>query len=167
MVIPIERGRCVTSESPTITFSNGNQTPHTFAFDSVFDEKSSQVHVRSDVDRKESLFEGIGKDITNHCLRGYNGCIFAYGQTGSGKTYTIFGPSREDATLSLDSKSKGLLPRTLEYLFDQIHIREAQENVHYSCFVSFMEIYNEKMRDLLNPTGTAKLYILKQSRPLP
>lgn len=116
---------------------------------------------------RRSLFEGIGKDITNHCLRGYNGCIFAYGQTGSGKTYTIFGPSREDATLSLDSKSKGLLPRTLEYLFDQIHIREAQENVHYSCFVSFMEIYNEKMRDLLNPTGTAKLYILKQSRPLP
>ena len=56
----------------------------------------------------------FGKDITNHCLQGYNGCIFAYGQTGSGKTYTILGPSKADGSLMMDSESQGLLPRILD-----------------------------------------------------
>ena len=96
----------------------------------------------------------FGKDITNHCLQGYNGCIFAYGQTGSGKTYTILGPSKADGSLMMDSE------------FDEIRVREAQENVHYSCFVSFMEIYNEKMKDLLNPKEEKKLDILSSESDL-
>ena len=108
----------------------------------------------------------FGKDITNHCLQGYNGCIFAYGQTGSGKTYTILGRSKADGSLMMDSESQGLLPRILDYVFDEIRVREAQENVHYSCFVSFMEIYNEKMKDLLNPKEEKKLDILSSESDL-
>lgn len=54
----------------------------------------------------------------------------------------------------------GVLPRTLRYMFSEIQSREAQENVHYSCFVSFMEIYNERIKDLLNPGNEKKLNIL-------
>lgn len=93
-------------------------------------------------------------------MQGYNGCIFAYGQTGSGKTYTILGPSTDAEILTNSADDVGLLPRILIYMFEEIHKREAQENVHYSCFVSFMEIYNEKMKDLLNPQETRKLNIL-------
>lgn len=93
-------------------------------------------------------------------MQGYNGCIFAYGQTGSGKTYTILGPSTDAGILTNSADDVGLLPRILIYMFEEIHKREAQENVHYSCFVSFMEIYNEKMKDLLNPQETRKLNIL-------
>ena len=59
-----------------------------------------------------------------------------------------------------DEQMLGVLPRTLNYMFDEIRAREAQENVHYSCCVSFMEIYNERIRDLLNPRGEKKLNIL-------
>ena len=90
---------------------------------------------------------------------GYNGCIFAYGQTGSGKTHTILVPAAQDGTLADDPAALGLLPRTLGYMFDEIRRRETQDNVHYSCFVSFMEIYNEKIRDLLNPSNAKKLNI--------
>ena len=90
---------------------------------------------------------------------GYNGCIFAYGQTGSGKTHTILGPAAQDGTLADDPAALGRLPRTLGYMFDEIRRRETQDNVHSSCFVSFMEIYNEKIRDLLNPSNAKKLNI--------
>lgn len=96
-------------------------------------------------------------------MQGYNGCIFAYGQTGSGKTYTIMGPSTKNELQSDQSPEAGLLPRVISYLFEEIQKREAQENVHYSCFVSFMEIYNEKIKDLLNPQENRKLNILSSN----
>ena len=68
-------------------------------------------------------------------------------------------PAKNHLELS-ESNEIGLLPRVLTYLFEEIHRREAQENVHYSCFVSFMEIYNEKIKDLLNPIEQRKLNIL-------
>ena len=61
----------------------------------------------------------------------------------------------------------GVLPRTLRYMFSEIQAREAQENVHYSCFVSFMEIYNERIKDLLNPGNEKKLNILLLSAHCP
>ena len=84
----------------------------------------------------------------------------AYGQTGSGKTHTILGPSDADGGLNQSEEMLGVLPRTLRYMFSEIQSREAQENVHYSCFVSFMEIYNERIKDLLNPGNEKKLNIL-------
>ncbi|KAK8829848.1 hypothetical protein WA577_001240, partial [Blastocystis sp. JDR] len=150
-----EEGTCVQCHSPTIEYSSGNVADHKFIFDAVFDANCSQ----------ESIFNAFGRDITDNCLRGYNGCIFAYGQTGSGKTHTILGPSDADGGLNQSEEMLGVLPRTLRYMFSEIQSREAQENVHYSCFVSFMEIYNERIKDLLNPGNEKKLTIREVSSP--
>ena len=81
-------------------------------------------------------------------LKGYNGCFFAYGQTGSGKSYSMFGEES-----MADPALRGVIPRTLEYLFSSIK----QQNLNISSSggkgeievtCSFLEIYNDKIRDL-------------------
>ncbi|TNM94583.1 hypothetical protein fugu_017342 [Takifugu bimaculatus] len=74
---------------------------------------------------------------------GYNACIFAYGQTGSGKSYTMMGSEEQP----------GLIPRLCSSLFSRI-LQEAQEGESFTVEVSYMEIYNEKVRDLLDPKGS-------------
>jgi len=79
-------------------------------------------------------------------LNGYNGTIFAYGQTGSGKSFTMEGGSLTDPI------SKGLIPRMFEYLF--FKIREADASLEFSIKCSYMEIYMEKIMDLLDVKKT-------------
>lgn len=75
-------------------------------------------------------------------MKGFNGTIFAYGQTSSGKTFTMEGPS-------IDSEeNKGLIPRMMDEIFDCI--MRANENIEFTVKVSFLEIYNEKIHDLLD-----------------
>lgn len=101
----------------------------------------------------------VGKPIVDQCLQGYNGSIFAYGQTGSGKTHTIQGTA-EDV---------GLLPNCFEYLFLQIcqirntasgkrkssrksKVHPDAKSVSFEVKCSYLEIYNEVIIDLLDPT---------------
>ena len=91
-------------------------------------------------------------------IQGYHGTIFAYGQTGSGKTYTMEG---RDARLggvssprdgAVNDEDIGITQRGIQHLFARIAQMKAHEpNRHYSVFVSFLQIYNEKVFDLLNP----------------
>ena len=108
-----------------------------FNYDFVGDEDISQ----------EEVFEMIGKSISDNCLMGYNGSLFAYGQTGSGKTFTIIGPT---TSVSLNEINSGILPRSIDYILSQIK-RETRLNIHikYLLKCSFLEIYNEEIRDLL------------------
>ena len=76
-------------------------------------------------------------------MTGFNGTILAYGQTSSGKTHTMEGPSLRDTV------SQGISPRTIDLLFNCI--RQADVTVVFTVSVSYFEIYNEKLRDLLNP----------------
>ncbi|KAI7289969.1 Kinesin heavy, partial [Hortaea werneckii] len=76
---------------------------------------------------------------------GYNGTVFAYGQTGSGKTYTMMGADIED------DNSKGIIPRIVEQIFDSI--MRSDGSIEFTVKVSYMEIYMEKIRDLLVPTN--------------
>lgn len=75
-------------------------------------------------------------------MNGYNGTIFAYGQTSSGKTFTMEGPSIENEEL------KGIIPRMMDCVFEQII--NASENLEFTVKISFLEIYNEKIIDLLD-----------------
>jgi hypothetical protein len=91
---------------------------------------------------QEDVYDSLGEEFLDHNFEGYHTCIFAYGQTGSGKSYTMMGTKDQP----------GLIPRTCEDLFQRIE--EAQEetpNTSYSVHVSYFEVYNEHVRDLLVP----------------
>eukprot|EP01084_Bolivina_argentea_P280204 479187_1 len=110
-----------------------------FTFDHVGPMHSTQ----------ESVFQTVGKPITNACLSGYNGTIFAYGQTGSGKTFTILGDLNDK-----NSSKRGLMPRVFDYLFSQIQRHRQKmgaDRVEYLVKCSCLEIYNERIQDLLEP----------------
>lgn len=86
-------------------------------------------------------------------LRGFNCTIFAYGQTGTGKTYTMSGDMTE--TMGILSDTAGIIPRVLQSLFNKLNIDQTENCVR--C--SFIELYNEELRDLLSPDDSAKLKI--------
>lgn len=116
-----------------------SKTSKNFAFDACFwsfDE--DDAHFAS----QEKVYHELGLPLLASSFAGYNGCIFAYGQTGSGKSYSMMGTSN----------NKGLIPRLCDGLFDQIaQISDADENTSFKVEVSYMEIYNEKVHDLLAP----------------
>lgn len=111
----------------------GHDETHQFIFDCVYGEDASQ----------EYIFNTGIKNAVQWVIDGYNGTIFAYGPTGSGKTHTMFGGTKEQ---------RGIIPRCSELLFEQINSKEDVIEAHIKC--SFLEIYRENIRDLLNPLGS-------------
>ncbi|XP_020889083.1 kinesin-like protein KIN-12C isoform X3 [Arabidopsis lyrata subsp. lyrata] len=137
-------GRCLKQESPQTLVWLGH--PETrFTFD----------HVASETISQEKLFHVAGLPMVENCLSGYNSCVFAYGQTGSGKTYTMMGEiSEAEGSLGEDC---GVTARIFEYLFSRIKLEEEgrrDEKLKFSCKCSFLEIYNEQITDLLEPSST-------------
>nr|XP_009416596.1 PREDICTED: kinesin-like protein KIN-12B [Musa acuminata subsp. malaccensis] len=117
---------------------------HTFTFDSVADIRSTQ----------EDIFRLVGLPLVENCLAGFNSSIFAYGQTGSGKTYTMWGPPSVMSE-GASSTDRGLTPRVFERLFcriDEEQSKHSDKQLNYQCRCSFLEIYNEQITDLLEPT---------------
>ncbi|CAN4119126.1 unnamed protein product [Withania somnifera] len=135
-------GKCVRQESSqTITWTGHPESR--FTFDMVADENVTQ----------EMLFKAAGVPMVENCMGGYNSCVFAYGQTGSGKTHTMLGDI--EGGTRRHSVNCGMTPRVFEYLFSRIQKeREArrEENIKFTCRCSFLEIYNEQILDLLNPS---------------
>ncbi|EGS21571.1 kinesin-like protein [Thermochaetoides thermophila DSM 1495] len=105
----------------------------TFTFDRVFDMGAKQA----------DIFNYSIKSTVDDILNGYNGTVFAYGQTGAGKSYTMMGSSIDD------EEGKGVIPRIVEQIFASILSSPA--NIEYTVRVSYMEIYMERIRDLLAP----------------
>ncbi|KAK9768044.1 hypothetical protein K7432_001631 [Basidiobolus ranarum] len=106
--------------------------PGSFTFDKCYGPTTSQ----------QELFEyGIVQTVDD-VMNGYNGTVFAYGQTGSGKTHTMMGDMESE-------EFKGIIPRIVETIFKSIH--NSPSTIEYTVKVSYMEIYMEKIRDLLNP----------------
>eukprot|EP01084_Bolivina_argentea_P068949 125500_1 len=111
-------------------------SPSTFNFD--FDKVAAMNSTQNDI------FQTVGKPIAKSCLSGYNGTVFAYGQTGSGKTFTIL----------------GLIPKIFHFLFEEIRKEQiANSNVAFEIKASFLEIYNQKLQDLLKKNNNNKLEI--------
>ncbi|XP_069939378.1 kinesin-like protein KIF13A isoform X4 [Cherax quadricarinatus] len=119
---------------------DSRKQPKTFAFDHCFDSLCSESPSFA---TQETVFTAMGQDILNNAFAGYNACIFAYGQTGSGKSYTMMGAA----------DSKGLIPRLCDTLFERI-AADAGCHTSHKVEVSYMEIYNEKVHDLLDPKGS-------------
>uniref|UniRef100_A0A673BFV4 Kinesin motor domain-containing protein n=1 Tax=Sphaeramia orbicularis TaxID=375764 RepID=A0A673BFV4_9TELE len=94
---------------------------------------------------QDVVFQSLGLSLLNNAFMGYNACIFAYGQTGSGKSYTMMGSSDQP----------GLIPRLCSSLFSRTEQEEEEgEGESFTVEVSYMEIYNERVRDLLDPKGS-------------
>ncbi|XP_038993034.1 kinesin-like protein KIN-5D [Hibiscus syriacus] len=126
------------------------QIDRTFLFDKVFGPSSQQ----------KELFELAVSPIVNEVLQGYNCTIFAYGQTGTGKTYTMEGGARKkNGEFPSDA---GAIPRAVKQIFD---ILEAQ-NAEYNMKVTFLELYNEEIADLLAPEETPKFIDDKSKKPI-
>ncbi|KAI8499845.1 Kinesin-like protein kif16b [Branchiostoma belcheri] len=89
----------------------------------------------------ERVHKDLGEDVLENAFEGYNACIFAYGQTGSGKSYTMMGDQNTP-------NQQGLTPRICEGLYSRIEAND-EEGISYRTEVSYLEIYNERVRDLL------------------
>uniref|UniRef100_A0A4W6DMY7 Kinesin family member 13A n=1 Tax=Lates calcarifer TaxID=8187 RepID=A0A4W6DMY7_LATCA len=127
--------------------------PQVFAFDHCFwsmDESNVPKYAGQEV-----VFKCLGEGILENAFQGYNACIFAYGQTGSGKSFSMMG----------NGEQPGLIPRLCCSLFERVH-REANEAHTFKVEVSYMEIYNEKVRDLLDPKGSRQSLKVREHKVL-
>jgi len=115
----------------------------TYHFDKVFSAAADQV----------AIYEDVVSPFLNEMLNGFNCTIFAYGQTGTGKTYTMSGDMTD--TMGLLSDAAGIIPRVLYTLFQKLESEEMECAV--KC--SFIELYNEELRDLLSADDSVKLKI--------
>jgi len=119
----------------------------TFAFDKSY---WSFNHKDEHFARQENLFTDLGRPLLDNAFQGYNNCIFAYGQTGSGKSYSMMGYGEEE----------GVIPRICRDMFQRIEgVTQQDKNMTCTVEVSYLEIYNERVRDLLNPSTKGNLRV--------
>ncbi|UJR37400.1 hypothetical protein I4U23_030105 [Adineta vaga] len=148
----------------------------TFSYDFCFDS----MHLdNSNYANQATIYEKLGVQVVKHAFEGYNACIFAYGQTGSGKSYTMMGTHTD----------RGIIPRLCQAMLDQIENEIKQEinnnsemklitnekindilslkfSSSYRIEVSYFEIYNERVRDLLNPNNNHHALKVRENKIL-
>lgn len=147
VVISCNEGR---REVAAVQSIANKQIDRTFVFDKVFGPNSQQ----------KELYDQAVSPIVYEVLEGYNCTIFAYGQTGTGKTYTMEGGAiKKNGEFPTDA---GVIPRAVKQIFD---ILEAQ-SAEYSMKVTFLELYNEEITDLLAPEETTKFIDEKSKKPI-
>lgn len=117
--------------------ASASDVPKVFTFDSVYDSNSKQL----------DLYDETFRPLVDSVLLGFNGTIFAYGQTGTGKTYTMEGVRN-------DPERRGVIPNSFEHIFT--HISRSQ-NQQYLVRASYLEIYQEEIRDLLSKDQSHRL----------
>lgn len=116
-----------------------------FTFDKSFwSQNEADPHFASQSD----IYNSFGEEFLDHNFDGYHTCIFAYGQTGSGKSYTMMGTPDQP----------GLIPRTCRGLFERVE-SEQSGSITYNVHVSYFEIYNEHVKDLLTPRTNPPTYL--------
>ncbi|XP_077284900.1 kinesin-like protein 64D [Arctopsyche grandis] len=132
----------------TVTKPNAiqNELPKTYSFDSVYDISTTQM----------DIYIQTASPIIEQVLKGYNGTILAYGQTGTGKTYTMAG-------ISSAPELKGIIPNSFAHIFG--HIAKATGDEKFLVRVTYLEIYNEEVRDLLGSKAHNKQSLEVKERP--
>ncbi|XP_044607341.1 kinesin-like protein KIF1A isoform X21 [Equus asinus] len=144
--------KCIIQMSgSTTTIVNPKQpkeTPKSFSFDYSYWSHTSPEDIN--YASQKQVYRDIGEEMLQHAFEGYNVCIFAYGQTGAGKSYTMMGKQEKD--------QQGIIPQLCEDLFSRIN-EMTNDNMSYSVEVSYMEIYCERVRDLLNPKNKGNLRV--------
>nr|XP_023411542.1 kinesin-like protein KIF13A isoform X2 [Loxodonta africana] len=149
----MEGNQTVLHPPPSNTKQGERKPPKVFAFDYCFwsmDESNTTKYAGQEV-----VFKCLGEGILEKAFQGYNACIFAYGQTGSGKSFSMMG----------NAEQLGLIPRLCCALFQRISL-EQNESQTFKVEVSYMEIYNEKVRDLLDPKGSRQSLKVREHKVL-
>ncbi|EFJ29284.1 hypothetical protein SELMODRAFT_783, partial [Selaginella moellendorffii] len=113
--------------------SSNDSNIKVFTFDRVYDSKCTQ----------NQLYQEVAHPIVQSVMHGYNGTVLAYGQTASGKTYTMEG-------FDDSPELRGIIPHAFEEIFS--HISQSQSSDRFLVRASYLEIYNEEIRDLLAPS---------------
>ncbi|XP_042870598.1 kinesin-like protein KIF14 isoform X2 [Penaeus japonicus] len=141
----------------TIKLSSENGSVHTFAYDHCFwscDEPHPMLA------SQQSVYVTLARPLLDKSYEGYNVCLFAYGQTGSGKSYTMLGEESHEDPESDAGEALGVIPRFCRELFsraDYLHSQNPPEDQLPQCRieveVSYIEIYNERIYDLLSSGG--------------
>ncbi|XP_055952321.1 kinesin-like protein KIF11-B [Argiope bruennichi] len=121
-----------------------------FFFDKVFPPDAKQI----------TVYKAVVGPLIQEVLNGYNCTVFAYGQTGTGKTYTMEGERSNSSCSWEDDPGAGIIPRSLHQLFEELN---KEENVEFSVRVSFLELYNEELFDLLSSTELSRLRLYEDS----
>jgi kinesin family protein 1/kinesin family protein 3/17 len=131
----------IVGKSIKVRGSDSRQEEKTFTFDYVYGVDSIQ----------QTVYHELGRPVVTQALDGFNGTIFAYGQTGSGKTHSMMG----------NDENPGIIPQLNDDLwvlvaekFQQIdqNAKNDRSKTQYLITVSFLEVYNEEVKDLLNPS---------------
>nr|CAH8833328.1 unnamed protein product [Trichobilharzia regenti] len=140
----------MSDKSTSIRKPNSKEPVKVFEFDYSYwshTDKSDPFYA----DQKQ-VYSDIGVDALNHALEGYNVCIFAYGQTGSGKSYTMMGKPGVDG-------QEGIIPQLCRDLFKRLNNTPPNQIVQNMVEVSYIEIYCERVRDLLDPKSKGNLRV--------
>eukprot|EP00050_Salpingoeca_kvevrii_P011322 m.14481 g.14481 ORF g.14481 m.14481 type:complete len:1097 (+) comp3373_c0_seq1:389-3679(+) len=133
--------------------NEGRPLNRQFTFDhSFWSNNPADAHFATQAD----VYKHIGTEVLTNALEGYNACVFAYGQTGSGKSYTMMGNG--------DGDDRGIIPRLCEDLFAQVTAREVDDSSWNARIeVSYLEIYLERVRDLLGTEEVGRLRVREHS----
>ncbi|XP_018605923.1 kinesin-like protein KIF13A isoform X3 [Scleropages formosus] len=153
-VVEMEDNQTVLHPPPSNAAKGENRKqPKVFAFDYCFwsmDESNITKYAGQEV-----VFKCLGEGILDNAFQGYNACIFAYGQTGSGKSFSMMGSGDQP----------GLIPRLCCSLFERVS-KHGSDTLSFKVEVSYMEIYNEKVRDLLDPKGSRQSLKVREHKVL-
>ncbi|XP_049963604.1 kinesin-like protein KIF11-A [Schistocerca serialis cubense] len=138
------------SKEVKISERTSDKVTKTFTFDSVFGPSSKQIDV----------YNCVVGPLIDEVLSGYNCTVFAYGQTGTGKTFTMLGEKGNALSSWQTDPLAGVIPRAVGHLIDELRIQD----VEYTIRVSFLELYNEELFDLLSPVDdNSKIRLFEDS----
>ncbi|KAG7488372.1 hypothetical protein MATL_G00031880 [Megalops atlanticus] len=147
-----KESKCIIQMSGnTTTIINPKQPKETKSFNFDYSYWSHTSPEDINYASQQQVYRDIGEEMLLHAFEGYNVCIFAYGQTGAGKSYTMMGKQEKD--------QQGIIPQLCEDLFTKINDSNNDNSMSYSVEVSYMEIYCERVRDLLNPKNKGNLRV--------
>ncbi|RMZ87452.1 hypothetical protein DV736_g5323, partial [Chaetothyriales sp. CBS 134916] len=151
-VVDMQGAQTILRPPPDIEHSKGRASKAVYEGSKVFKfDKSYWSFNKEDSHfaSQSNLFDDLGTPLLDNAFTGYNNCIFAYGQTGSGKSYSMMGYG-DDA---------GVIPRICRNMFERIDKLRADPHLKCTVEVSYLEIYNERVRDLLNPSTKGNLRV--------
>ncbi|PIC17645.1 hypothetical protein B9Z55_023818 [Caenorhabditis nigoni] len=145
-VVKIQKEQCVLNHPVE------EKNSKTFTFDHSFCSTDPKSY---DFASQETVCYHLGSGVVENAFSGYNACIFAYGQTGSGKSYTMMGTPDQP----------GIIPRVCNDIFTRIQ-ETSNATLSFKVEVSYMEIYNERVRDLLDPKKSSKALKVREHKIL-